>query len=87
MAYNVEIEIMKILEEGKCPAGHQIGEKFKFPDDINKICPVAYNTMFNYIRVMESGGSYPWFETPDSHMMCCPDYKRPVVFKISRTPK
>jgi len=47
-------------------------------------CPAGHNSIYPYIRVIESGGSYPFFEEPDSHSACCPDYKRPVVFKISR---
>ena len=77
-------EITDILGEGKCPRGHQIGEVFNYPEDIGKIFPTAFHTLFPAIRVMQSGGSFPWFEEPDSHSNCCPDYKRPVVFKISR---
>jgi len=82
--YEVSIEIVGILEEGKCPIGHQIGEKFEYPEDRGKICPSAFNSIYPYIRVMESGGSYPWFDEPNAHSFCCSDYKRPVVFKISR---
>jgi len=74
----VTIEITDILEE------HKIGETFKYPEDVGKLCPAALNSIYPYIRVMESGGSYPFFEGPNAHSACCPDYKRPVVFKISR---
>ena len=80
----VTIEITDILEEGKCPDGHKIGDTFEYPEDRGKICPAAFHTIYPYTRVMESGGSYPFFEEPDAHYTCCPDYKRPVVFKISR---
>ena len=82
--YKVSIEIVDILGEGKCPMEHQIGEKFEYPEDRGKICPSAFNSIYPYIRVMDSGGSYPWFDEPSAHSFCCPDYKRPVVFKISR---
>jgi len=83
--YKVIIEIVDILEEGKCPAGHQIGEKFEYPEDRGKICAAAYHAIYPNIRVLESGGSYPWFEDEgNTHTACCSDYKRPVVFKMTR---
>ncbi len=85
--YEIKIEITDILEDGKCPRGHQIGEVFNYPEDIGKICPSALHSIYPTIRVMQSGGSFPWFETPDSHSNCCPDYKNPVVFKITRKEK
>ncbi|MFA9496429.1 MAG: TIGR04076 family protein [Candidatus Bathyarchaeota archaeon] len=80
----VSIEITNILEEGTCPVGHKIGEKFSYPEDIGKLCPAALNSIYPLIGVMESGGSKPYFDEPNAHSACCPDYKRPVVFKISR---
>ncbi len=80
----VSIEITDILEEGVCPAGHKIGEKFEYPEDMGKICPAAFNSIYPYIRMIGSGGSMPFFDEPNAHSACCPDYKRPVVFKISR---
>ena len=80
----VTIEITDILEEGICPAGHKVGETFKYPEDVGKLCPAAFHSIYPAIRVMESGGSYHYFDEPNAHSACCPDYKRPVVFKISR---
>jgi uncharacterized repeat protein (TIGR04076 family) len=82
--YKVSAEIVNILEEGTCPAGHQIGEKFEYPDDVGKICPAAFHSIYPYIRIIQSGGYFPYFDEPNAHSACCPDYKRPVVFKISR---
>ena len=62
----------------------KIGEKFDYPEDMGKICPAAFNSIYPYIRMIESGGSMPFFDEPNAHSACCPDYKRPVVFKISR---
>ncbi len=82
--YKVSMEIVDILGEGKCPSGHRVGEKFVYPEDRGKICPAAFNSIYPYIRVMESGGSFPFFDEHNAHSVCCSDYKRPVVFKISR---
>ncbi|MHA1111715.1 MAG: TIGR04076 family protein [Promethearchaeota archaeon] len=87
MTYKVTIEIVDILEEGTCPLNHKIGEKFEYPEDRGKICAAAFNAIYPYIRVLESGGSYSYFEDDgDTHKACCPDYKRPVVFKMTRSP-
>ena len=80
----VSIEITNILEEGKCPSGHKIGETFEYPEDLGKICPSAVNSIYPLLRVMESGGTFEWFDEPDVASSCCPDSKHPVVFKISR---
>jgi uncharacterized repeat protein (TIGR04076 family) len=80
----VSIEITDILQEGKCPAGHKIGETFMYPEDIGKICPAAFNSIYPDIRIIESGGSFPFYDEPNTHSVCCPDYRRPVVFKISQ---
>ena len=80
----VTLEITDILEEGTCPAGHKIGDTFKYPEDVGKLCPAALNSIYPYIRVIQSGGYFDFFDEPNAHSACCPDYKRPVVFKISR---
>ena len=82
--YEITLEITKILEEGKCPVGHKVGDIFKYPEDLGKLCPAAYHSIYPYIRILEAGGGYPWFDTPNSQQACCPDYLRPVVIKITR---
>ena len=82
--YKVSLEIVDILGDGNCPVKHQIGEKFEYPDDRGKICAAAFHSIYPYIRIMESGGEFPWFDKPNAHSAYCPDYKRPVVFKVSR---
>ena len=81
---NILIEVVDILESGKCPENHQIGDKFSFPEDTAKLCPHALNTLFPYILALQSGGSFPWEEDPDIITLCCPDYNNPVVFKLTR---
>lgn len=85
--YEIKLEITDILGESRCPGGHKIGEVFVYPEDRGKIGPSAFHALFPTIRVMQSGGKIPWFDTPDNHSNCCPDYKCPVVFKISRKEK
>ncbi|MFX1534901.1 MAG: TIGR04076 family protein [Promethearchaeota archaeon] len=78
------IEVVNILEGGKCPENHQIGDKFTFPQDRAKICPHALHTLYPYIIGLRSGGSFPWEEDPDSITLCCLDHNNPVVFKLTR---
>jgi len=78
------IEVVNILEAGRCPYGHEIGDKFEYPEDRGKICTAAFNSIYPYALGINIGASFPWEEDPDSVTICCPDYKNPVVFKITR---
>jgi len=84
---NYEIKITDTLEKGKCPGGHKVGDVFTYPIDRGKMCPTAFHSIFPTIRIMQNGGKMLWFDTPDSHSNYFPNYKRPVVFKTSRTEK
>jgi len=80
----IKLEITNILGDGNCPAGHKIGNTFDYPSDCGKICQSAMNSIYPSIQVIASGGRFPWFnpEKPNEWERCCPDPKRPVVFKI-----
>lgn len=54
--YSIEIEIFKC---GSCDH-HQLGETFKYPDDIGKICPWLLDSINSMIRVLQFGGVLPW---------------------------
>ncbi len=77
------IEIINILEAGECPYGHKIGDKFEYPEERGKICAAAFHTLYPYVLGIHIGATFPW-EEEDSVTICCPDYKNPVVFKITR---
>jgi len=79
------IEVINILEAGKCPNGHEIGDKFQLPEDRGKICSAAYHTMYPYLTGLQHGASFPWENEEGTVTLCCPDYKNPVVFKITKT--
>lgn len=83
--YKVSIEISEVLGKEKCPIGHVVGETFHYPEDRGKICAAAFNSIYPYIRILESGGTYPYFEdNGNTHKACCPDYQVIVVFKMTR---
>ncbi len=81
---DVKINVVNILERGKCPHGHKAGEEFIWSKDRWQMCSSACHTLFPYVTGLQSGGSFPWEDEPDSITICCPDYKNPVVFKMTR---
>ena len=54
--YSVELEIV----EGSGCEVHEIGEKFKYPDDIGKMCPWLLDSVNSMVRVLQFGGVLPW---------------------------
>ena len=80
----LKIEITNILEAGTCNFGHKIGDVFTYPDDKGKLCSYAWNAMFPYLTALQYGASFPWEEEKDTITVCCPDYKNPVVFKLTK---
>ncbi len=84
--YKVKIEVIDILNDGKCSMGQKIGDVFEYPEDRGKMCPSSFYVLYPWIMVMLSGGSFAE-EGDGSDFMTtgCPDYKHQVVYKISRT--
>jgi uncharacterized repeat protein (TIGR04076 family) len=54
--YEIEIEIVK----GEGCAQHRPGEKFRYPDDVGKICPWLLDSVNSMVRVLQFGGRLPW---------------------------
>ncbi|MHA2224527.1 MAG: TIGR04076 family protein [Candidatus Hodarchaeales archaeon] len=79
----IKLEITDILGDGNCPQGHKIGDTFNYPEECGKICSSALHSIYPTIQVISSGGHFPWFKKTDEWERCCPDPKRPVVFKIT----
>jgi uncharacterized repeat protein (TIGR04076 family) len=92
--YNIEIEIYEAREDTWC---HKKGEKFKYPDDIGKICPWLLASMHDFIVLLQRGVSLEWkysgtpYEKvidPDgitTEYVRCPDPTANLVAKIIRT--
>jgi uncharacterized repeat protein (TIGR04076 family) len=81
-----KIQVKVISAEGTCPNGHKLGDEWniymKTPD--KPMCLVAFYNLFNPIRVLETGGSYPHYEDPDSYQTYCPDIRARLLFEIRR---
>lgn len=84
--YKITIEVVDILNNGKCSMGQLVGDVFNYPEDRGKICPSAYHIIYPWILVMQSGGSFSFFKDDgNSVTLGCSDYDHQVVFKITRT--
>ncbi len=91
--YEFEIEIFEAREDTWC---HKKGDKFKYPDDIGKICPWLLASMWDFLRVLQEGGILNWkYEgTPyekvinkdgiTTEFVRCPDPTADLVAKITR---
>ena len=81
----VTIEVVSILGEGKCSLGQRVGDVFRYPEDLNRLCPNAFHILYPWILVLKSGGAFPFFDNNGSSMtLGCSDYKHQVVFRITR---
>ena len=89
-SYKLIGKIVKV--EGKCVAGHHVGEEFdltlysekadKFPRTPN-VCGFLYNAIFPYLVALQFGGVFSWEKDKDKFLAGCPDnYK--VVIEIRR---
>ena len=92
--YKIEIEIFENKKNRQC---HKVGEKFKYPEDIGKICPWFLSSMHDPIILLQGGVTLPWkyegtpYEKvidPDgvtTEYIRCPDPTANLVAKIIRT--
>jgi hypothetical protein len=49
--------------EGICAwmyGSHQVGHKFRYPEDLGELCPWLVDSLAGIIRVLEHGGTLPW---------------------------
>ena len=38
----------------------QVGDKFRYPDDLGRLCPWLLDSLTGVIRALEHGGTLPW---------------------------
>jgi uncharacterized repeat protein (TIGR04076 family) len=92
--YEFEIEIYEAREDTWC---HKKGDKFKYPDEMGKICPWLTGSMRDFITALQHGAVLSWkyegtpYEKvidPDkvtTEFVRCPDPTADLVAKITRT--
>jgi hypothetical protein len=38
----------------------QVGQKFRYPEDLGKLCPWLVDSLTGVLRALENGGTLPW---------------------------
>ena len=95
-----------LVEEGLCAwmlgdehePEKRVGDTFRYPDDMGKLCPWLADSLTGFLRALENGGTLPWryagtpYEKeldPDgvtTEYVRCPDPTASgIVMKITRT--
>jgi len=90
-----------LVKEGICAwmyGRFEVGQKFRYPDDLGELCPWMVDSLTGMIRALENGGTLPWLyrETPyekvvdpdgvTTEFVRCPDPTASgIVIKITRT--
>ncbi len=88
--------------EGICAwmyGSYQAGRRFRYPEDLGRLCPWLVDSLTGVIRALEHGGTLPWkyrgtrYEKvidPDgvtTEFVRCPDPTASgIVVKVIRTP-
>ncbi len=52
-----------LAKEGICAwmyGRYQVGQKFRYPEEMGKVCPWLLDSMTGMIRVLKYGGTLPW---------------------------
>lgn len=87
--------------EGICAwmyGSYQVGDKFRYPEDLGQLCPWLVDSLTGVIRALENGGTLPWkyngtpYEKvidPDGvtteYVRCLDPTASGIVVKITRT--
>lgn len=92
--FKIDIEIFEAREDTWC---HKKGDKFKYPNDMGKICPWLLASMHDFIRLLQNDVTLDWkyAGTPyekvinkdgiTTEFVRCPDPTSDLVAKITRT--
>ena len=86
-----DVQITVVSQEGRCDAGHKVGDQWivdgktlKTPEGM---CIFAYQSLQNVLVALMFGASFPWEKDPDSTTVVCPDPGNPCVFELRRLGK
>jgi uncharacterized repeat protein (TIGR04076 family) len=86
------------MHGGDGQVSYQVGQKFRYPEDLGKICPWLVDSLTGIIRSLEHGGTLPWkyegtrYEKkidPDGvtteYVRCLDPTESGIVMKVTRT--
>ena len=76
-------------QQGKCIAGHKVGDEVYIGDKCVKgdICISALTSMMPKVYAMYYDCQFPWLENKSIATHPCPDEDNPVIFEIERVEK
>jgi uncharacterized repeat protein (TIGR04076 family) len=93
--YDIEIEVVEVGPRTRC---HQVGEKFKWPEDMGRLCHWLGSALDPVVTSLAAGAIYPWryegtpyekviaLEGVTTEYIRCPDPSDAgIVVKITRT--
>jgi uncharacterized repeat protein (TIGR04076 family) len=87
-AYRIVARVAELrAESGKTPCKlYKLGDEFDLtiPEEKEKVCRWAYNSMLPILSVLEFGGTLPWEPDSDKALVSCPDPHNVVVFELRR---
>jgi uncharacterized repeat protein (TIGR04076 family) len=85
MPEQYEVIVKVISQEGRCGAGHKVGDEWilegKSPAGM---CMNALIGLYPHARALMLGGQFPWGPDPNTIRHACPDSRNPLVFEIKR---
>lgn len=77
---------------------YEVGQKFRYPEDLGEICPWLVDSLTGVIRALEHGGTLPWMYKgtpyekvidPDrvttEYVRCLDPTASGIVIKVTRT--
>ncbi len=89
MAHDIVLKVIK--QEGKCSAGHNVGDEtiisFEKNEIKGKICLHALYSVLPKVFAMAYGAEFPWLEDADVSTHACPDAWNPLVYEVRRIRK
>lgn len=75
-----------IRQEGRCSAGHQVGDEVILDGKTvrGEVCIHALYSFLPKVLAMRYGAEFPWLEDQNVATHACPDAWNPVVFELRR---
>src|SRR4030042_1717063 len=88
MADNYSVSIKLVSNLNPCHIGQKPGDKWLFEGKTPAgMCVFAYNSLYPFILVLQSGGNFPWQDNPDVLIQSCPDNEVVNRFELRRIPE
>lgn len=81
----IQIKVVDIMGQGRCPLGIAVGDEFSYEHEPPEgMCHWAFHGLFPLLTTLRFGGNIPWEDEPGIARACCLDPNNPVVFELRR---